>query len=123
MKSASEGGVDEKVERMKSAEIKLFLVSDEGGTLKIEEVKTGPLKKSDLNNKVCIMVHSCIVVMIEIKDIFHRMGISLLLGKRLQKPYQNIMRLGGLLCHKSVLWVLDGILCEPENVLNITCAD
>lgn len=40
---------------MKSAEIKLFLVSDEGGTLKIEEVKAGPLKKSDLNSKVCMM--------------------------------------------------------------------
>lgn len=52
VKSAAEGGVDEKVERMKSAEIKLFLVSDEGGTLKIEEVKAGPLKKSDLSSEV-----------------------------------------------------------------------
>ena len=52
VKSASEGGVDEKVERKKSADIKLFLVSDEGGTLKIEEVKAGPLKKSDLDAKV-----------------------------------------------------------------------
>ncbi|KAF6030460.1 qua [Bugula neritina] len=51
VKSAAEGGVDEKVERMKSAEIKLFLVSDEGGTLKIEEVKAGPLKKSDLSSE------------------------------------------------------------------------
>lgn len=52
VKPASEGGVDEKVERQKCADIKLFLVSDEGGTLKIEEVKAGPLKKSDLNNNV-----------------------------------------------------------------------
>lgn len=56
VKSASEGGVDEKVERMKSSEIKLFLVSDEGGTLKIEEVKTGPLRKSDLNSKVVLLI-------------------------------------------------------------------
>lgn len=56
VKAATEGGSDEKVERTKSAEIKLFLVSDEGGTLKIEEVKTGPLKKSDLNSKVCFLI-------------------------------------------------------------------
>lgn len=52
VKSASEGGVDEKIERQKASEIKLFLVSDEGGTLKIEEVKAGPLKKSDLDSNV-----------------------------------------------------------------------
>lgn len=57
VKSASEGGADEKIERMKSTEIKLFLVSDEGGTLKIEEVKTGPLKKSDLNSKVSYIIY------------------------------------------------------------------
>ena len=52
VKPASEGGADETVERKKSADIKLFLVSDAGGTLKIEEVKAGPLAKADLNTKV-----------------------------------------------------------------------
>jgi len=52
VKSAVDGGSDEKVERQKAAVIKLFLVSDEGGTLKIEEKKAGPLKKSDLGSQV-----------------------------------------------------------------------
>lgn len=62
VKAASEGGSDEKVERQKSAGIKLFLVSDEGGTLKIEEVKAGPLKKCDLDAKVCSSVSVCLVM-------------------------------------------------------------
>ncbi|XP_067943268.1 advillin-like isoform X3 [Watersipora subatra] len=56
VKASREGGSDEKVERIKSSEIKLFLVSDEGGTLKIEEVKTGPLHKSDLDSKDSFIV-------------------------------------------------------------------
>ncbi|KAK7083781.1 hypothetical protein SK128_018797, partial [Halocaridina rubra] len=47
---AHEAPKDENVARRISGELKLYRCSDEGGTLKVVEVKTGPLSQSDLKS-------------------------------------------------------------------------
>ncbi|CAH1789863.1 unnamed protein product [Owenia fusiformis] len=49
VKSASEGGQDEAFERKAGAQLKLYLCSDDSGTLKVTEKKGGPLVKGDLD--------------------------------------------------------------------------
>ncbi|KAH9498780.1 hypothetical protein Btru_005123 [Bulinus truncatus] len=48
VKSPTEGGEDEASERQLSANIKLFSCREEDGTLRIQEVKPGPLYRKDL---------------------------------------------------------------------------
>lgn len=50
VKPASEGGADEAAERMGAAAIKLYRCTEEDGTLKVSEVKSGPLVKADLDS-------------------------------------------------------------------------
>ncbi len=51
MKPAAEAESDERADIQTRKEIKLYNCSDEEGTLKITEVKTGPLLQSDLESK------------------------------------------------------------------------
>ncbi|GFR78130.1 villin-1, partial [Elysia marginata] len=48
LKNAAEGGQDEVSERQMAANIKLFSCREEEGTLRIQEVKPGPLSRKDL---------------------------------------------------------------------------
>ncbi|RUS90547.1 hypothetical protein EGW08_001724, partial [Elysia chlorotica] len=48
LKGAAEGGQDEVSERQMAASIKLFSCREEDGTLRIQEVKPGPLSRKDL---------------------------------------------------------------------------
>ncbi|KAL4216978.1 hypothetical protein ACF0H5_023435 [Mactra antiquata] len=50
VKSASEGGCDDVAERTNAAAIKLYRCTEEDGTLKVSEVKAGPLVKGDLES-------------------------------------------------------------------------
>ncbi|XP_061189061.1 advillin-like isoform X1 [Saccostrea echinata] len=50
IKSKEEGGADEVAERKGSSELKLYVCSEDDGTLKVSEVKSGPLLKSDLDS-------------------------------------------------------------------------
>ncbi|XP_078324667.1 advillin-like isoform X1 [Crassostrea virginica] len=50
LKSKEEGGADEVAERKSSSELKLYVCSEDDGTLKVSEVKEGPLLKSDLDS-------------------------------------------------------------------------
>ncbi|XP_052812817.1 advillin-like isoform X2 [Mya arenaria] len=50
VKSASEGGTDEAAERTNASMIKLYRCTEEEGTLKVSEVKSGPLVKADLDS-------------------------------------------------------------------------
>lgn len=50
-----------------SHELKLFRCTEESGTLKVMEVKNGPLSQSDLSSDVsilcsCILLHICVCV-------------------------------------------------------------
>ncbi|XP_064597998.1 advillin-like [Liolophura sinensis] len=56
VKDIDEAGADDVVERAAAASIKLYLCTDEGGTLKVTEKKTGPLYKSDLNTQDCYII-------------------------------------------------------------------
>lgn len=47
---------DVKSEKMEQAILKLYKCSDEDGTYKVIEVKTGPLLQSDLNTNVSVLV-------------------------------------------------------------------
>lgn len=49
---ASAGGADEAAEKMSAKAIKLYRCTEEEGTLKVSEVKTGPLVKADLDSSV-----------------------------------------------------------------------
>ncbi|KAJ8319925.1 hypothetical protein KUTeg_001512 [Tegillarca granosa] len=49
IKTKEEGGTDESAEKNYNKEIKLYVCSDEDGTLKVTEVKGGPLSYKDLN--------------------------------------------------------------------------
>ncbi|GFN99904.1 villin protein quail, partial [Plakobranchus ocellatus] len=48
LKNAAEGGHDEASERQMASSIKLFSCREEDGTLRIQEVKPGPLSRKDL---------------------------------------------------------------------------
>ncbi|KAL8591188.1 hypothetical protein ACOMHN_057928 [Nucella lapillus] len=48
LQPAAAGGADEAAERQTASSVKLFLCQEEDGTLKIQEVKSGPLSKKDL---------------------------------------------------------------------------
>lgn len=50
IKSKEEGGADEVAERRSSSELKLYVCSEDEGTLKVSEVKGGPLLKADLDS-------------------------------------------------------------------------
>ncbi|XP_050417985.1 advillin isoform X1 [Patella vulgata] len=50
LKSVEEVGTDDVAERNAGAQIKLFSCHEEGGTLKLSEIKTGPLSHKDLHN-------------------------------------------------------------------------
>ena len=49
---ASAGGSDEAAERKNAGAIKLYRCTEEAGTLKVSEVKSGPLNKADLDTNV-----------------------------------------------------------------------
>ncbi len=56
MRPASEAESDEKEDVRNRKDIKLYKCSDEDGTLKITEVKTGPLLQSDLKSEDSFIV-------------------------------------------------------------------
>ena len=55
IKSACEGGSDVTEEKTMSKTIKLYRCTEEEGTLKVSEVKSGPLLKADLDSTVSIL--------------------------------------------------------------------
>lgn len=50
--SAEEAGSDEAEEEAKRAELTLYQCSDEDGTYKVTEIKSGPLEQGDLKSEV-----------------------------------------------------------------------
>ncbi|KAK3611747.1 hypothetical protein CHS0354_014091 [Potamilus streckersoni] len=50
VKDSHEGGEDDVVDRRNAAAIKLYVCSEDDGTLKVSEVKTGPLSRKDLDS-------------------------------------------------------------------------
>lgn len=59
-------GDDVAAEKAESSALKLYKCSDEDGTYKVMEIKTGPLNQYDLNTNVSISVNSkqfCILMM------------------------------------------------------------
>lgn len=56
IKTAEEAGTDEVAEAAITNEIKLYRCTDEDGTLKVIEVKTGPLCQADLNENDSFIV-------------------------------------------------------------------
>lgn len=51
-KSAEEAGADDEQEVVNRAALTLYHCSDEDGTYKVTEVKSGPLEQSDLRSEV-----------------------------------------------------------------------
>lgn len=49
---ASAGGADDVAERQSASAIKLYRCTEEDGTLKVSEVKSGPFVKADLGSDV-----------------------------------------------------------------------
>ena len=56
VKSAEEAGSDEVDEEEKRRELTLYQCSDEGGTYKVTEIKSGSLEQGDLKSEVSLRV-------------------------------------------------------------------
>jgi hypothetical protein len=56
VKSAEEAGCDVVAEEVNREALTLYQCSDEDGTYKVTEIKTGPLVKRDLKTKVSLRV-------------------------------------------------------------------
>ena len=56
VKSAEEAGSDDAEEEANRAELTLYQCSDEDGTYKVTEIKSGPLEKGDLKSEVSLKV-------------------------------------------------------------------
>jgi villin 1/advillin len=56
VKSAEEAGNDETEEAVNRGALTLYQCSDEEGTYKVTEIKSGPLEKSDLKSEVSLRV-------------------------------------------------------------------
>jgi villin 1/advillin len=52
VKSAQEAGSDEEQEQVNRATLTLYHCSDDDGTYKVTEVKSGPLEQNDLRSEV-----------------------------------------------------------------------
>lgn len=56
VKSAEEAGSDDAEEEANRSELTLYQCSDEDGTYKVIEIKSGPLEKGDLKSEVSLKV-------------------------------------------------------------------
>lgn len=56
VKSAEEGGSDDAKEEANRMELTLYQCSDEDGTYKVIEIKSGPLEQGDLKSEVSLKV-------------------------------------------------------------------
>ncbi|XP_041374750.1 advillin-like isoform X3 [Gigantopelta aegis] len=56
IKSKEQAGEDEKIETTQAGQLKLYSCSEESGTLKISEVKSGPLSRKDLTSQDAFIV-------------------------------------------------------------------
>ena len=69
VKSKEEGGEDASSERQQSSHIKLFSCREEDGTLRIQEVKPGPLSRKDLLTDVSqFVINSSFYVFIQTRN-------------------------------------------------------
>lgn len=56
VKSAEEAGIDDAEEEANRAQLTLYQCSDEDGTYKVIEIKSGPLEQGDLKSEVSLKV-------------------------------------------------------------------
>lgn len=56
VKSAEEAGCDDAEEEASRMELTLYQCSDEDGTYKVTEIKSGPLEQGDLKSEVSLKV-------------------------------------------------------------------
>jgi hypothetical protein len=56
VKSAEEAGSDDLEEEVNRDALTLYQCSDEGGTYKVTEIKSGPLEQNDLKSEVSLRV-------------------------------------------------------------------
>ena len=98
MKPIEEARKDEESEAAVVTEIKLFRCSDEDGTLKVTEVKKGPLYQSDLNSDDSffvdngpngILFHSLFIFRFKMFHLYFLSGVFVWVGKKASKQERS----------------------------------